>query len=110
MASVTLRIPEEWTNELKVFWRQLRIIDGASSDLDLVDEVPVEPFDGQALSEWLVPLTQASTPILTGILGYLVARKGELEIHDGDKRRKFKNMSPSQIREVMDILENHKKE
>tara|TARA_R110002111_G_C5999385_1_gene372956 strand:- start:2442 stop:2771 length:330 start_codon:yes stop_codon:yes gene_type:complete len=108
MTNVVIRIPEEWSDEFVNLWRQLRLIDGGDVELDLGPGDSVEPFDGQAFAEWVIILSDSSIPIMTAILGFLVAKRGECEISSEDKVYKFKSMKTSKIREVMDIIEGKK--
>jgi hypothetical protein len=68
----------------------------------------MDRFDGSTLAEWAVPISEALKPLIGAFLGYLVARKGEVEIRDGNKMHKFRNMTPRQIKKITGILEDQR--
>lgn len=105
--TIAIRVPTSVAHDFCLFWKDLRLAEGLDADQDLrVDEgVEVEPFDAVAMVEWIVPIVQATTPLITGILGYLIAKRGEIDITLPGRRVVAKNMTPSQAREYMQMLD-----
>jgi len=100
-----IRVSDEWTGELFNQWRLLRASEGLEPDADLAKPETMSRFDGATLVEWALDLTKDISPILTGILGFLVARNGEVEFRKGDRIYKFRNLRANQIRQVMNVID-----
>lgn len=103
MDEIIIRIPVESKHGFSSFWKEVRSAEGYNSDSDLKEAEELSRFDGASLAEWVLPLTEALPAILTGVLGYLVARRGEIEI-DG---MKFRNVTAKQVREILAILDEY---
>ncbi|MER8788039.1 hypothetical protein NKH71_09255 [Mesorhizobium sp. M0983] len=103
---VLLRVPKHIGREFAEHWDEIRAAEGISPDHKLRDSDDVERFDAGAMVEWLVPLTNAVGPIITGVLGYLVAKRGEIEIGE----MKFKNISVADIKEIITFIDGRKKD
>lgn len=103
--TVVLRVPLEEQSSFVFMWRELRMAEGLQPDFDLPQPVETANFDGGAMAEWVMHITQAATPIITGIFGFLVARRGEIEIERHGQKIKMKGMKPSQLNEVIKILD-----
>jgi hypothetical protein len=99
--TATVRVPLESATAFRQFWKEIRTAEGLDASLDLLDPEEMDRFDAAALAEWIIPLTQYGSAILSAVLGYLVARRGEIEI--GDK--KFRNVSIADVKEILKILE-----
>lgn len=104
MREIIVRVPSEFAHDFQTHWKLLRQAEGLGSDADLRESEEIERFDGVGLVEWILPLVDALTPVVTAALGYLVARRGEVEIVDGDRTEKYKNLSPSEIERVRKSL------
>ncbi len=103
-STFTVRIPEENQVELILHWKQLRLVEGLSPEFDLTGGEMLDRFDGTALIEWVMPASEAILPILTAVLGFLSARRGEVEYTTGDKSWKFRNVRPRDIERITHIL------
>ena len=106
-ATVAIRVPTSVAHDFHLFWKDLRLAEGLGSERDLrVDDgVEVEPFDAVAMVEWIVPIAEATAPLITGVLGYLIARRGEIDITLPGRRIKAKNITPSQAREFVQMID-----
>lgn len=102
--TVILRVPAETRAEFEEHWKALRFADALSPDEDLSGCEHLDRFDGIAFAEWIIPLTKTIAPLVTAALGYIMARKGEVEIRAKGREWKFRNLSPSQIKEVMEAM------
>lgn len=102
--TILLRLPVEFKSDFALHWKQLRIADGLTPDMDLPDPVTIDRFDGAALVEWAMTLTNAIAPIVTAVLGYLASQRGEVECRVGDRTMKFRNVKPSQIEGIIKEL------
>ena len=100
-----MRIAKAYAGELTSLWDEIRGVEGIDPEYMLANPQEVERFDAATAVEWIVQLTESAGPILTGVLGYLVAKKGEVEI-DG---MKFKNMSVRDIEKIIQIIRSKKK-
>ncbi|WP_341363754.1 hypothetical protein P8T57_16850 [Thalassospira sp. SN3W] len=98
-----VRIPSEHTHEFEQFWKEIRISSGYNLQTDLVNPEQSERFDANALTEWVIPLYEHSSTLIAAVLGYLVARKGEVEVG----KYKFKNMSAEDIQKIVEVLKDH---
>lgn len=88
-------------------WKDIRLQEGLEQTFDLSDPVESDNFDGVGFVEWVVPITKAIAPLITGLFGYLVAKRGEIEIdRDGTKIR-MKNMKASQLKEIIAALDEN---
>ncbi|RWM39907.1 hypothetical protein [Mesorhizobium sp.] len=103
---VLLRVPKHLGREFSEHWDEIRAAEGIPPHYKLPAPDDVERFDAGAMVEWLVPLTSAVGPIITGVLGYLVAKRGEIEIGE----MKFKNISVSDIKDIIIFLDGRKKD
>ena len=56
-----------------------------------------------------MPLLTAVTPLVSAAAAYLIAIRGEIEVQKGDERIKFKNITPSKLREILRILDERGK-
>jgi Mg2+/Co2+ transporter CorC len=101
---VVIRISKTFASEFASMWDEIRSVEGFDAEEMLEKPQEMERFDAATVVEWVVQLTDAVGPILTGVLGYLVAKKGEVEI-DG---MKFKNISVNDIKKIIEILEKKK--
>lgn len=99
---IVIRIAKVDAGDLTSLWDEVRAAEGLPPSEMLPEPEELERFDAGALAEWVIELTQNSTPIITGVLGYLVARRGEVEIGG----MKFKNMSIKQIKEIIKYMDD----
>lgn len=107
-ASLSICIPTADAHGFRQHWKDLRLADALPPDADLQDPVEVENFDGATLVQWVVQVTPVVIPLLTAALGYVVAARGELEYErDGEKIR-IKNLKPSRIKEILEIIDARK--
>jgi hypothetical protein len=103
--TLAIRLSQEHSNEFRQFWREIRIASGYPANVDLAEPEEVARFDGAALAEWIPLLTDAVKTIMPAILGYIIAKRGEVEI-DG---KKFKNISVQDIERILSMVKNEKK-
>lgn len=101
--SILIRVPKESGYDFRVHWSELRLVEGITSEHELGDSDEISQFDGATLAEWIIPLSEAITPILTCVLGFVVARRGEIEING----MKFKNVTSKQVKEILEVIEAH---
>ncbi len=106
---VRVRVPSDQAHAFALHWKDLRIAEGLSAQYDLGKPVQAENFDGTALVEWVVPVVAASAPVITAVLGYLIASRGELEIERDGKKIKLKNIKPSKLKELLEIIDTWSK-
>ncbi|NVJ91537.1 MAG: hypothetical protein HWE34_07755 [Methylocystaceae bacterium] len=100
---VVIRLPEEKTDDFTQIWEELRIATGYSVNDKLPKPEQTEGFDALTLTEWLIPLYEHSSTLISAILGYLIARKGEVQIG----KYKFKNMSATDIEKILKIIKEN---
>lgn len=98
--SAIIRMPSEYETELTDLWKEIRIASAFGPETDLGVAEQCERFDAATLTEWVVPLLDHSSSIVTAILGYLVARRGECEVGE----YKFKNMSADDIEKIVRLM------
>lgn len=107
---VIIRIPAEFGEEFRRFWSELRVSDSLPPEFELGAPAEIAKFDGQSLYEWLIPVAQTIAPVISAVLGYLAAKKGEVEIRSKENILKFKNLTPKQIAAVVDALDRTTKD
>lgn len=105
---VLISIPRTEAREFERIWKELRLADGLSPEHDLKDAVEIENFDGAVLVQWLVDVTAAVAPIITGMFGFLIAARGEFEYEKGGEKIRIKNLKPSQIKEILEIIDSRR--
>lgn len=105
MNFVLIRLPHENGSEFRQLWKDIRLQEGLNSDADLPDAIESDNFDGSSFVEWAVPLLDSITPIVTCLVGYLVAKRGEIEIERNGSKVKMKNMKASQLEKVIQALD-----
>ena len=105
MNPIIIRIPTESSHAFRSFWGEIRSAEGFTSEFNLPRPEEVSRFDGASLSEWIIPLSHAVSPILTCVLGFLVARRGEIEI-DG---KKFRNVTAKQVRQILRLVDTYER-
>ncbi|MCH8488963.1 MAG: hypothetical protein LAT81_03395 [Oceanicaulis sp.] len=76
---ILISVPKAQAHEFEHVWKDLRLADGLTPEHDLKEPIEIENFDGAVLVQWLVDVTTAVVPIITGMLGYLIAARGEFE-------------------------------
>lgn len=108
MDYVLIKLPNNHREEFSSLWKDLRISEGLDSSFDLAAAAQSENFDGSEFTEWLVPLVSASTPLITALLGYIAAIRGEIEIERKGTRLKMKNMKASQLAEIIKAINDEK--
>jgi len=87
-----------------VFWKDLRVSEALEQSVDLPKPILSDNFDGASWASWTLELSKAIAPIVTLIFGFVVAKRGELEITKGDKTIRMKNLKPSQLKEFLEII------
>lgn len=103
--TVLIRVLLEDANNFRQLWKDMRVADALDQSLDLDTPVETENFDGAAMAEWVVPILKVATPIITGVLGFLIARRGELEITRNGQMIKMKGIKPSQLKEIIALID-----
>jgi len=102
---VVIKLPKDSQNDFQSLWKDIRLQEGLDPSEDLSEPVESENFDGAQLVEWLISLSPSSTNIITGLFGYMVARRGEIEIERNGTRIKMKNMKISHLKDVIKALD-----
>lgn len=102
-SDVIIRLPEENSGDLRELWREARIASGYAVNYDLENPELAERFDAAALAEWLVPMAEHVPALLSAVLGYLVAKRGEVEFGP----YKFKNMSAEDIEKIIQLVKKY---
>jgi len=103
MDVLAISLPTKDAPGFRQHWKDLRLADALPPSADLQDPVEVENFDGTTFVQWVVQVTPAVVPLLTAGLGYIVAARGELEYQRGDEKIKVKNLSPSKLKEMLQL-------
>jgi hypothetical protein len=70
---VLIKLPKEFAGDARIFWKELRVADALPPDSDLPDPDTVDRFDGSALAEWIVPISEAMKPLI-GAVSWLSRR------------------------------------
>ncbi|WP_170359695.1 hypothetical protein [Ruegeria arenilitoris] len=109
MANLIIRVPADVAAETRSFWKDLRVAEALEPESDLGEPIHSDNFDGTALAAWVVPLASSIAPILAAVFGFLVAKRGELEIQKGDTTFRMKNIKPSQFREFLAAIDDYSK-
>ena len=90
-----------------IFWKDLRIAEGLDLEDDLDEPMASDNFDGAALSAWIMTMTPLITPLLGVIFGFLISKRGEIEIHSEGKVIKMKNIKPSQLNDFLKVINDN---
>jgi hypothetical protein len=107
MKQCIIKVPKDQEANFRAFWKELRISEAIALENDLPAGVCTENFDGASMTEWAIPLIASVTPLISAALGYLIAIRGEIEIPYRNGIFKGKGIKPSQLAEIIKILENH---
>lgn len=102
---ITLSIPTTASRAFAHLWRDLRLVEGLDPNIDLQEPIEVENFDGATMVQWVVDVGPVVAPIFTAAIGYLVASRGEIEVERAGEKVRIKNLKPSRIREILEILD-----
>ncbi|QEX18001.1 hypothetical protein FRZ44_33050 [Hypericibacter terrae] len=105
LGALSISIPTKDAHGFQQHWKDLRLADALPPDADLQDAVEVENFDGATLVQWVVQVTPLIVPLVTAALGYIVAARGELEYDRGGEKIRIKNLRPSKIKEILEIID-----
>jgi hypothetical protein len=103
---LVIRVPAEFTDEFLMVWNALAIVEKEDRKLVADDLAIARRADAASIAQAMVPLLQASAPIVTGVLGYLVARRGEVEIVLNGNTYKFKQLSGDEIKTVLQLIKS----
>lgn len=107
MSNLVLRVPADVAGEFQSFWKDLRVAEALDQEIDLERPVMSDNFDGAAVAAWVVSISPYVAPIVTAVFGFLVAKRGELEIQKGDTTIRMKNLKPSQLKEFLAAIDEH---
>ncbi|WP_404292173.1 hypothetical protein ACD578_08085 [Microvirga sp. RSM25] len=106
--SLLISIPTKDARAFEQHWKDLRLAEALEPSQDLKDPVEIENFDGATLMQWIVELTPVVAPLVSGAMGYVIAARGELEYEKNGEKIRFKNLKPSKIKEIIDIIDARK--
>jgi len=107
MSEIVIRIPADVAGDFQTFWKDLRVAEALDQSNDLGEPVLSDNFDGGAVAAWVVLITPYIAPVITAIFGYLIAKRGELEIQKGDTTIRMKNLKPSQVKEFLAAIDEY---
>ncbi|WP_299632074.1 hypothetical protein [uncultured Roseobacter sp.] len=107
MSEFIVRVPADVAGDFQVFWKDLRVAEALDQDIDLGEPILSDNFDGAAVAAWVVSISPYIAPVITAVFGYLVAKRGELEIQKGDTTIRMKNLKPSQLKEFLAAIDDH---
>lgn len=109
MATVFLSVPADHQHEFRQLWKELRLAEALDPEHDLGDATDIENFDGGTLVQWVIQLQPVVTPIIAAGLTYLITSRGEFEYEKDGEKVRFKNLKPSQIKEILALLDAREK-
>lgn len=107
MTNIIIRLPTDSAASFMIFWKDLRIAEGLDLEDDLDEPMASDNFDGAALSAWIMTMTPLITPLLGVIFGFLISKRGEIEIHSEGKVIKMKNIKPSQLNDFLKVINDN---
>jgi hypothetical protein len=107
MSELVIKLPADVAAEFLTFWKDLRVAEGLDQEIDLGEPVLSDNFDGAAVAAWVISISPVVAPVLTAIFGYLIAKRGELEVQKGDTTIRMKNLKPSQVKEYLATIDEH---
>lgn len=110
MATISISIPTDYANEFRQLWKELRLADALDLQDDLGDPIEVGNFDGANLVQWVLELKPILVPLVTASLTYLITSRGEFEYEKDGEKIRFKNLKPSQVKEVLALLDARDKD
>jgi hypothetical protein len=109
MASISLSVPADHRDQFRQHWKELRLAEALDPEYDLGDPTEIENFDGGTLVQWVLQLQPAVTPIIVAGLTYLITSRGEFEYEKDGEKVRFKSLKPSQVKEVLALLDAREK-
>ncbi|MER9298641.1 hypothetical protein NKI38_19415 [Mesorhizobium sp. M0621] len=110
MATISISIPTDHAGEFQQLWKELRLADALDLQNDLGDPIEVGNFDGANLVQWVLELEPILVPLVTASLTYLITSRGEFEYEKDGEKVRFKNLKPSQVKEVLALLDARDKD
>lgn len=105
MVTIAISIPTDHADQFRQLWKELRLAEALDPDNDLGDPIEIGNFDGATLVQWAVELKPLLVPLVTASLTYLITSRGEFEYEKDGEKIRFKNLKPSQVREVLALLD-----
>ena len=102
---VWIAVPSDHARAFKALWQDLRLAEAIDPVHDLPEPVTIENFDGATLVQWVVDLKDVILPIVSAALTYIVTSRGEFEYEKGEEKIRFKNLKPSQLKDVLALLD-----
>ncbi|CDX14114.1 hypothetical protein MPLDJ20_100052 [Mesorhizobium plurifarium] len=109
MATISISMPADHAREYQQLWKELRLADALDLEHDLGEPIEVGNFDGANLVQWVVDLEPVLVPLVTASLAYLITSRGEFEYEKDGEKIRFKNLKPSQVKEVFALLDTRDK-
>ena len=104
-SEIILRVPVADARETARRWSELLEKHSLGNEFELSDGISTQGFSGAEVVEWAVPAVAALTPIVTAVIGYLIARaNGEVEYSDGERTYKFRNLTPEKAKEFLALF------
>ncbi|WP_041927037.1 hypothetical protein [Methylocystis sp. SC2] len=101
---IVLRIPAEFKDEFLKLWNSLAEMQDCTSQLSAGDIAVASRGDAVNIMQAIVPLVQVSAPIVTGMLGYIIARRGEVEIVKNGNTYRFKSINKDDMKAIVDMF------
>lgn len=105
MVLFKISIPSDSADSFSQNWKHLRLAEALDPDFDLSDPAEIENFDGATLVQWAQQIVPVSIPLIGAALTYIIASRGEFEYEKDGEKIRFKNLKPSTVREILDILD-----
>ena len=105
-----LRVSATEESDITRLWSDLCDKHNLESEHALADGITTQGFSGVDVVEWVIPMAEALTPIVTAVIGYLAAnRSGEIEFSDGVKSYKFRKLTPEEAEKFLTLFGKHAK-
>lgn len=105
MAKIWISVPTDQSDEFERNWRELRLAEALDPEFDLTDPATIENFDSATIVQWAVDLKEVGLGLVSAALTYLIAARGEFEYEKDGEKFRFKNLKPSKVREILDLID-----
>lgn len=109
MAEVKFLITELEGKEFQSFAHQARLALGYPPEFALTSEITTKNFDGQSIVEMAMSAASDLAPLVTTLVGYIIAKRGEIKIKKGENEYHFKNINKKDVFEIIDKLKENEK-
>lgn len=106
MAEVKFLIAELEGKEFQSFAHQARLALGYPPEITLNSEITTKNFDGQSIVEMAMSAASDVAPLVTALVGYIIAKRGEIKIKKGKTEYHFKNIKKTDVFDIIDKLKD----